>query len=285
MPLRNWGICEYPPGDQLEKLVGDRNDRHGMRANDQWRLCNSMFGEKNMNDPNMTAPSLQYDEMVHIGKDFSSREVVEAYDARHRQFRDIEGENKAIIAGIGLEKNHAVADFGSGTGAFVMQAAQKCEKVYAVDISPAMLDYAKWKAQNLGLTNIVYCHGGFLTYAHSGSPLDAISTSMALHHLPDFWKQKALARLQGMLKPNGKLFLADVVFTEKMYENNIQAWIDKLASKMGEEMTEDMSRHIRTEHSTFSWIMEGLLLRAGFKIDHAEYTDGVLAKYFCTKVT
>jgi hypothetical protein len=108
---------------------------------------------------------------------------------------------------------------------------------------------------------------------------------MALHHLPDFWKQKALIRLQGMLKPNGRLFLADVVFTEKEYENNIQAWITRLASKMGEEMAEDISRHIRKEHSTFSWIMEGLLLRAGFRIDHVEYADGVLAKYFCTKIT
>lgn len=298
-PLRRKTVetSRFVPGrvnkDAGEALAGDaeniaafgkRGAESLIRYNEMVkRLKDDLTRVYEKNDSNVTTPSLQYDEMIHIGKDFSSREVVEAYDARHRRFRDIEGENEAIIAGVGLQKNHIIADFGSGTGTFVIQAAQKCEKVYAVDISPAMLEYTEWKARNLGLANIVCCHGGFLTYVHSDRPLDAVSTSMALHHLPDFWKQKALTRLQEMLKPNGKFFLADVVFTEENYESSIQAWINKLASEMGKEMAEDISRHIRCEHSTFSWIMEGLLQRAGFRIDLAEYTDGVLARYFCTK--
>jgi len=222
--------------------------------------------------------------MIQIGKNFASLEVVEAYDAKHRQFRDIEGENSAVIAGLGIQRGQTLADFGSGTGAFAMQAARICAKVHAVDISKAMLDYTAWKSKGLGLTNIVCHHGGFLTYVHTDPPLDAITSSMALHHLPDFWKQKALTRLNGMLKPGGRFYLHDVVFSEKDYEVNIQTWINKLSSKMGAEMAEDVSRHVRKEHSTFTWIMEGLLSRAGFRIDHAEYSDGVLAKYFCTKI-
>ena len=75
------------------------------------------------------------------------------------KFRDIERENEDIIKGLGLQKDHTVADFGCGTGAFALQAARKCAKVYAVDISEAMLDYTGWKAQILGVTNIVFCHG------------------------------------------------------------------------------------------------------------------------------
>ena len=63
----------------------------------------------------MTFPSWQYDEMIRIGKDFSSREVVEAYDARHRQFRNVDKENEDIIAELGIRDNHIVADFGSGS--------------------------------------------------------------------------------------------------------------------------------------------------------------------------
>ncbi len=44
-------------------------------------------------------PEWQYDEMVHVGKDFAGREVVVAYDARHRKFRGVERENDAIVAG------------------------------------------------------------------------------------------------------------------------------------------------------------------------------------------
>jgi cyclopropane fatty-acyl-phospholipid synthase-like methyltransferase len=64
--------------------------------------------------------------MVHIGKDFASREVVKAYDARHRRLRDVEKENEAVIAALGLRGDHVVADIGCGTGAFVLMAARRC---------------------------------------------------------------------------------------------------------------------------------------------------------------
>ncbi|MGH7717969.1 MAG: type II toxin-antitoxin system RelE/ParE family toxin [Steroidobacteraceae bacterium] len=28
-----------PPGNRLEKLKGDRSGQHGIRVNDQWRIC------------------------------------------------------------------------------------------------------------------------------------------------------------------------------------------------------------------------------------------------------
>ncbi len=28
-----------PPPNRLEKLKGDRKDRHSLRINDQWRIC------------------------------------------------------------------------------------------------------------------------------------------------------------------------------------------------------------------------------------------------------
>lgn len=28
-----------PPGNRLERLSGDRKDQHGIRVNDQWRIC------------------------------------------------------------------------------------------------------------------------------------------------------------------------------------------------------------------------------------------------------
>jgi putative AdoMet-dependent methyltransferase len=237
-----------------------------------------------MNEQQHAALTCLYDEMIPPGKDFRSREVVEAYDARHRRFRDIEAENHAIISSLGLNPSQTIADFGSGTGAFVLQAARRCAKVHAIDISKAMLDYTESKARGEGLTNIVCHHAGFLTYVHTDPPLDAATSSMALHHLPDFWKQKALLRLSGILKPGGKLFLADVVFSEKDYETSIARWIQEMTAKIGPDMGADLTRHICAEYSTFTWIMDGLLLRAGFRIDHVEHANGVLAKYLCTKI-
>jgi putative AdoMet-dependent methyltransferase len=237
-----------------------------------------------MTEQQHTALACLYDETIPPGKDFRSRDVVEAYDAYHRRFRDVEAENNAIIASLGLTPSHTIADFGSGTGAFALQSARRCAGVHAIDASKAMLDYTEWKARAAGVTNIVCHHAGFLTYVHTGPPLDAATSSMALHHLPDFWKQKALIGISGMLKPGGKLFLADVIFSEKEYETSIARWIQEMAAKTGPDLAADLTRHICAEYSTFAWIMEGLLVRAGFRIDHAEHTNGVLAKYLCTKI-
>ena len=225
----------------------------------------------------------QWDETVAINLDFGDRAVVAAYDERHRKFRDIDGENAAILARLELRPDAVVGDFGCGTGAFARAAARRGGTVYAIDLSAAMLDYVGWKAQEEGLANVVCRQGGFLTYAHAGPSFDVLHTSLALHHLPDFWKQQALERLAGMLKPGGRLHLMDVVFQEENREANVEAWIAAMAAKGGPEVGESIRAHVAKEYSTFTWIMEGLLERAGFRIDHAEHSGGVLAHYYCTK--
>ena len=86
-----------------------------------------------------------------------------------------------------------------------------------------------------------------------------------------------------MLRPGGRLCLVDVVFEEQDCERKIQAWIDKLAQRVGPDMLDDATRHVREEYSTFAWIMEGLLERAGFRIEQKTLVEGVLAKYVCAK--
>jgi len=230
-----------------------------------------------------TNANWQWDETVAINKDFGDRAVVAAYDAGHRRFRDVDGENAAVLARLGLNPDAVAMDFGCGTGAFARLAARRCRTVYAVDVSAAMLDFVEWKAKEDGLKNVVCRRGGFLTYHHDGPPLDAIHSSLALHHLPDFWKQKALDRLAGWLKPGGRFHLMDVVFAPENAEANVEMWIAQMAAKGGAEADESVRNHVRREYSTFAWIMEGLLERAGFRIDAAESTGGVLANYYCTK--
>ena len=230
-----------------------------------------------------TNPAWQWDETVAINLDFGDRAVVAAYDEGHRRFRDVDGENAAILARLELPPDAVVGDFGCGTGAFARLAARRCRTVYAVDVSAAMLDFVQWKAQEEGFANVVCRTGGFLTYVHDGPPLDAIHSSLALHHLPDFWKQKALDRLAGWLKPGGRFHLLDVVFQEENSAANIDAWIAQMEAKGGVALADSIRAHVAKEYSTLAWIMEGLLARAGFRIDRAEYSGGVLATYYCTK--
>jgi putative AdoMet-dependent methyltransferase len=230
-------------------------------------------------------PKWQYDEMKPCGVNFNRITVARAYDKRHQRLRNYKAESEEIIALLGLEANQTVLDMGCGTGAFTIHAACHCDKVYAVDISKAMLKQARRKARKAKLSNIEFCHGGFLTYQHEADPVDAVVSVSVLHHLPDFWKLIALKRLAQMLKTNGKLYLFDVVFSFDIagYESCIEGFIQSMTEKMGLEARGVLNTHLRQEYSTCGWIIQGLLERAGFKIEKVDHKDSFLAAYLCTK--
>lgn len=227
--------------------------------------------------------SWQYNEFKQIGKDYTKQEEVDVYDSSHSDFRDVEKENKAILQVIDIQHDDVVIDIGSGTGAFTIRAARHCAKVIAVDVSETMIRFAQASVEKAGITNVEFFHGGFLSYEHNDEPADAIVSSLAFHHLPDFWKGIALHRMYEMLKYKGKLFLHDVVIGSENSVRNIQAFIDKQARAGGDFLREDAEEHFREEFSTYDWIMEGLLERAGFSIESKETSDGVFVTYQCMK--
>jgi len=231
------------------------------------------------------APKWQYNEMKFSGVDFSRIEQVAAYDNMHRKFRDYEKGTEEIIRRLALDANSTVIDLGSGTGAFALNAAKKCKTIYAVDISAAMIDYCRGQAEKEGLSNIVFNHGGLLTYEHAFDPADAAVCVAVLHHLPDFWKLAALKRVHGMLKPGGRFLLFDIVFpsTEHDLDRNIDEFIKGMEVMVDARLAEEAVIHIRDEFSTYDWIMEGILRRSGFQIDSLEYGKGFQTTYVCTK--
>ena len=230
-------------------------------------------------------PKWQFNEMNQVGVDYTDISEVEAYDLRMKKLRNIAKETEEIINLVGVTMDHVLLEFGIGTGEFTIEVAKHCSKVYAVDISPTMLEFAKHKAQNQSITNIEYCHAGFLTYQHSGEPLDIVVSQLALHHLPDFWKLVALKRIHSMLKKGGKLFLRDTVYSFDVnnYEDFFNTWLSGIKQIAGEELAKDTEIAIRDEFSTLDWIMEEVIRRAGFEIEKANFHEGFLAVYICKK--
>jgi putative AdoMet-dependent methyltransferase len=230
-------------------------------------------------------PEWQYDEMKHSGVDYADEAVAKSYDACHGTFRNYEQEAQGIIARLGVGPDSAILDMGCGTGTFAIHAAMHYRKVYAADVSEQMLKLARDKAEQAGSHNIEFRHGGFLTYLHEGEPLDAAASTVALHHLPDFWKLVGLRRLASMLKPGGRFLLFDVVFSFEpaQYASCVQQFVDTMGARMGPGGKARAQTHVRDEYSTYSWIMEGLLERAGFRIDTADYQYGFMATYLCSR--
>ncbi|QDU07442.1 class I SAM-dependent methyltransferase [Gimesia aquarii] len=225
----------------------------------------------------------QYDEFKQIGKDYSSQSEVEVYDSSHATFRDLEAESLRVLDLLELKESDALIEFGSGSGTFALMASQRCRHVHAVDVSLAMLDLSREKTSHAGVSNIEYHHAGFLTYEHRELPVQAVATTLALHHLPDFWKGVALKRVHNMLSPNGKLYINDVILEETNATENIKALIEHQAAVGGDFMREDAEAHFREEFSTYDWVMEGLLKRSGFTIVSKSIEGGVLGTYLCRR--
>ncbi|VVB63011.1 putative cobalt-precorrin-6B C(15)-methyltransferase (decarboxylating) [uncultured archaeon] len=229
-----------------------------------------------------TIPNWQYDEPDHPGADFGA--LAEIYDRNMQKYRDIQAEIREILSFLDLRPDHTVIEIGTGTGEFALAVACHCSKVYAVDLSDGMLRYAEKKARSRGVKNVEFISGGFLTYQHP-TPVDAVVSQLALHHLPDFWKQVALMRISDMLSDGGKLCLRDVVFNFdiKDHENLIENYISRASEMMGDEFAGRIAAHVKKEYSTMGWIIEGMIEQAGFKVIRKAYTDWFIGTYFCIK--
>ncbi len=205
----------------------------------------------------------------------------------HCKFRNYEQKAVEVIKRLGLGPDSVVMDMGCGTGAFALHIAKKCRMVYAVDISATMIDFCQDKAEKQGITNIVYCRAGMLTYEHAGDPVDAIICVAVLHHLPGFWKQIALNRFYSILRPGGKFFFYDIVFPsndandEVRFYSRIDSWIQTLEERGSPRLAREGEIHVKEEFSTYDWIMEGMITRSGLVIETAENGPAFWKLYIC----
>lgn len=226
------------------------------------------------------APGWLLDEVGAAGRENLDAEHASRYDAKEDAdaVREV-----ALLRELGLSEASTVLDLGAGTGQFTVAVAPACTRVIAVDVSSVMLGPLEAKVAAMGLTNVEVVRAGFLTYEHEGAPVDVAYSRLALHHLPDAWKAVALSRLRRIMRPGGIFRLADVVydFEPADAEERIEAW----CATGGEDAAAEWSRteleeHVRDEHSTFTWILEPMLERCGFRIESAEHSpDGILAHY------
>ncbi|MDQ3113783.1 MAG: class I SAM-dependent methyltransferase [Actinomycetota bacterium] len=183
-------------------------------------------------------------------------------------------------------RSRSYSTSGAGTGVFAAAVAQCCQAVIAVDISPAMPSAARIRADQLGIEDITVVEAGFLSYDHRADAVDVVFTRHASHQLPDLWKAVALERISGLLRPGGLLYLRDLVLEcePAEIETQVEAWLAGAAGDPSVGFTaRELETHLRSEFSTYSWLLDAMLAHTGFEVLDRSFRRGAYGTYACRR--
>jgi tRNA (cmo5U34)-methyltransferase len=163
------------------------------------------------------------------------------------------------------EDSKQILELGCGTGELTVKILQRfpTARVYAVDYSSRMLQFARHKMEHAGLAERVsWIEADFGNWAQSDLPsdlgtevpLDACISSLAIHHLRDELKGSLFKRIHDRLQPKGCFWNADPVLPEaealaSVYEEARTAWTAQQPIAL-EEIRAKMNRGTSHGHSS-----------------------------------
>ncbi len=120
-----------------------------------------------------------------------------------------------MVSGVGIERGCTVLDVGSGTGVlipFLLNAVGPEGKIYALDISPAMLERSKAK----GFPNVEYVCAPVEKMPFSDGCFDAV---LCFNSFPHFIEQATAVReMARVLVDGGRLVIAHLLSREALNE-------------------------------------------------------------------
>jgi len=112
-----------------------------------------------------------------------------------------------------LKPGEQLLDVGCGTGGVTIPAKERIGKdgpVAGIDPSPEMIAVARKKAERAGL-DIDFRIGVIESLPYPDASFDVVTSSLMMHHLPYDVQQKGLAEVYRVLKPGGRLLIADAM--------------------------------------------------------------------------
>jgi ubiquinone/menaquinone biosynthesis C-methylase UbiE len=110
-----------------------------------------------------------------------------------------------------LRPGEAVLDVGCGTGTLALEAQPRvgdAGRVVGIDPAPKQLARARAKAAHRGLP-LEFRLGVIEALPFPDASFDAALSTLMMHHLPDDLKRRGLAEIARVLKPGGRLVVAD----------------------------------------------------------------------------
>lgn len=129
-----------------------------------------------------------------------------------------------------LQPSSDVLELGCGTGSTAVLHAPKVKHYLAVDCSSAMLDLARTKAQNSGVSNLAFEHATVDEFHSPVARFDVVLALSLLHLLED--KDVVISRIHDFLKPGGVFISSTACLGDRMAYVKYIAPIARFFGKM-----------------------------------------------------
>ncbi len=145
-----------------------------------------------------------------INRPFVANTDVAAWNrAFESERREVYVKRDEIVAATGVKPGMSVADVGAGTGLFTMlfAAAAKPGTVYAVDISPAFVEYIRDTATKRRMRNVTAILNDGVEVGLPEASVDLVYLSDVYHHFEH--PAETLASLKKALRPKGRMVVID----------------------------------------------------------------------------
>jgi SAM-dependent methyltransferase len=151
-----------------------------------------------------------------------------------------------------IRSGDVVLDVGSGSGTDAVISgtlAGPQGKVFALDMTPAMVDKLRRNVERFDCGNIEAICGNAESIPLPDASVDVVTSNGALNLVPD--KARALSEIFRVLKPGGRLQIADIALARPVaerYRRDPQMWAECVVGAVEEERYVSMLRHVGFQH-------------------------------------
>ena len=158
---------------------------------------------------------------------------------------------RKVVDATGIGAGRRLLDVGCGTGTLAILAARlggPDARVSGIDPAPRQIARARARARRAGL-DIDFREGVIEDLPFADASVDAVTSTLMMHHLPDELQAKGLAEIERVLKPGGRVVIAD--FTRSDHRHDDSSGGQPEHESLGEAVAAAGLIDLETEHVAF----------------------------------
>lgn len=168
------------------------------------------------------------------------------------------------LMGKRLDSNMTILDMAAGTGYVAFWAASRVKKVVACDLSEAMIEEARKKAETKGYTNIEFEIQDAYDLPYAGKSFDVVMIANALHIMME--PDRALMEARRVLKDDGILLAPTFILNT----NTLSKYISELMGLTG----------YRCYHNFTGLSLKTYIEDRGFQVIQSGRINGLLPEQY-----